>query len=168
MVGFDWGFASGLAQIIRLDVAPSGDNALVIGMGLATVIRIACALAATFLHEIAWVKFLGGLAVPWGAGRFCEDARKMNAGRAAPQAAPGAAAVDATGASGASGASDGLDGSDGRSILLMAFRATLIRRVLARRSWISHAGVAAPVCVGGEMIWSGGGDMMGLIDMGGI
>lgn len=85
-----------IAAIIWLDIVLSGDNALVIGMAaatlaphlqrrailfgmiLATVIRIACALMATYLYEIAWIRFFGGLALVWVAWKLYQEARALN------------------------------------------------------------------------------------------
>ena len=108
-----------LAAIIWLDIVLSGDNALVIGMaaaGLAphlqrrailfgmtaaVVIRIASALAATYLYEIPWVKFVGGLALLWVALKLYQEIRNISILRA-----------EATGAVAASGAA-----SDRRSMI---------------------------------------------------
>ncbi|MEM7271326.1 MAG: TerC family protein [Pseudomonadota bacterium] len=121
MFGLDSAFIADVAAIIWLDIVLSGDNALVIGMAaatlaphlrrrailfgmiLATVIRVACAVVATYLYEIAWIRFVGGLALIWVAWKLWEEARELNKKKAGEpeveaQSLSAAAAADAQGA----------------------------------------------------------------------
>ena len=84
-------FVTDLAAIIWLDIILSGDNALVIGlaaatlaphlqrraiifgMALAVVIRVAAALVATYLYQIPWIRILGALALLWVAGKLLQE-----------------------------------------------------------------------------------------------
>ena len=96
MTGVDSAFLADVAAIIWLDIVLSGDNALVIGMAaatlaphlqrrailfgmiLATAVRIVSALAATYLYEIPWVRFFGGVALIWVAWKLWAEARELN------------------------------------------------------------------------------------------
>ena len=88
MNAIDTQFWGDLAAIVWLDIVLSGDNALVIGMAaaalaphlqrkailfgmmMAVVIRIAAALVATYLYEIPWIRFAGGVALLWVAWKL--------------------------------------------------------------------------------------------------
>ncbi len=198
-----------LAAIVWLDIVLSGDNALVIGMAaaglavhlqrraimfgmmLAVAIRIVSALAATYLYEIPWVKFIGGLALLWVAMKLYQEVRNI--------AALQAEATDASTLSGAASdrrslmkalvtitiadASMSIDNvlavagiaQDNRamlvfglvlSITLMAFFATMLCKLLTRHQWISYIGVAVLFVVAVDMLHSSWGDMMKLIGIG--
>ena len=97
MIGMDAQVLTDLAAIVWLDVVLSGDNALVIGMAaaslaphlqrraiffgmmMAVVIRIASALVATYLYEIPWLRFVGGLALLWVAWKLWVELRNVEA-----------------------------------------------------------------------------------------
>jgi YjbE family integral membrane protein len=209
MMGLYPDLLTDLAAIIWLDVVLSGDNALVIGMAaaalaphlqrrailfgmiLAVAIRIASALAATYLYEIPWVKFVGGLALLWVALKLYQEIRHVSILRAE--------AVEAVIASGAStdrrsmmkalatitiaDASMSIDNvlavaaiaEDHRgllvfglalSIMLMAFCATLVCRFLTRHAWVSYVGVALLVLVAGDMLHSSWKDMAAFMGVG--
>jgi YjbE family integral membrane protein len=209
MMGLYPDLLTDLAAIIWLDVVLSGDNALVIGMAaaalaphlqrrailfgmiLAVAIRIASALAATYLYEIPWVKFVGGLALLWVALKLYQEIRHVSILRAE--------AVEAVVASGAStdrrsmmkalatitiaDASMSIDNvlavaaiaEDHRgllvfglalSIMLMAFCATLVCRFLTRHAWVSYVGVALLVLVAGDMLHSSWKDMAAFMGVG--
>jgi len=197
-----------LAAIVWLDVVLSGDNALVIGMaaaGLAphlqrraimfgmtaaVVIRIASALVATYLYEIPWVKFVGGLALLWVALKLYQEVRNISILRAE--------ATEAVVASGASkdrrsmmkalatitiaDVSMSIDNvlavagiaQDNRamlvfglalSIMLMAFCATMVCGLLTRHQWISYIGVAVLVLVAADMLHASWDDMASFMGM---
>lgn len=202
-----WEFIGEVLQIIWIDIVLSGDNALVIGMAaaglaphlrqkaiilgmsLAIAIRIGCAVVATYLLEIAWIKFVGGLALLWVAWKLFDEARNMNA----------AAAEDAHDAMALSGAESdrksmikalvtitiadismsvdnvlavAMVAGDHRallifglllSIVLMAFCATMICKVMARYPAITYAGVVILLYVAGEMLWKSWPDMASMI-----
>lgn len=192
-----------LAAIIWLDIVLSGDNALVIGMAaaslaphlqrkaiifgmtMAVVIRIASALVATYLYEIPWIRFVGGLLLLWVAWKLYVEIRHITAAEAQP----------ADGVTGTALASDrrsivkalftitvadvsmSVDNvlavaaiaHDNRtllvfglalSIVLMAFFATVVCKILTRHIWISYVGVAVLVFVAGEMLHGSWHDMM--------
>lgn len=186
------------AAIVWLDIVLSGDNALVIGlaasslaphlqrraiifgMTLAIVIRIAAALAASYLYEIPWLRFVGGLALLWVAWKLF-DAVRHRALRALQEASQAVgettgggvadtrAVLRALGTIAVADIAMSVDNvlavagvaQDNRgllvfglalSIALMAFFATMICRLLTRYPWISYAGVAILVVVAGEML----------------
>jgi YjbE family integral membrane protein len=133
-----------LAAIVWLDVVLSGDNALVIGMaaaGLAphlqrraimfgmtaaVVIRIASALVATYLYEIPWVKFVGGLALLWVALKLYQEVRNISILRA-----------EATGAVVGSGAS-----KDRRSMMKALATITIADVSMSIDNVLAVAGIA--------------------------
>lgn len=209
MMEFDAAFAADVLAIIWLDLVLSGDNALVIGMAaaalsphlqrkailfgmaLATAIRISSALAATYLYEIPWVRFFGGVALLWVAWKLYEEARNMNAHEVEAQSLS-AAAADQTGASDRKSVIKALvtitiaDVSmsidnvlavagiahDNRgllifglvlSIALMAFFAGIICKVMIKYPWISYVGVVVLLFVAGEMLWNSWEDMAGMM-----
>lgn len=199
-----------LGAIIWLDVVLSGDNALVIGMAaaslaphlqrraimfgmtLAVVVRIASALVATYLYEIPWVRFAGGLALLWVALKLWQELRNVSI-----LEAEAAEAYVGTGASTdrrsmmkalttitVADVSMSIDNvlavaaiaHDNRamlvfglalSILLMAFCATLVCRLLNRHRWISYIGVAVLLVVAGEMLHSSWADMARFVGIAG-
>jgi YjbE family integral membrane protein len=84
----NWEFASGLLQIIFINITLSGDNAIVIGMAAASlprnqrtgaivfgglfaiVLRIVLTLIATWLLDLPLVSAVGGLVLFWVAWKF--------------------------------------------------------------------------------------------------
>lgn len=190
-------------SVIWLDLVLSGDNALVIGVAastlpkhqqrqavifgliLATVIRIAFAGIATYLLEVPGLLFIGGLALIWVAYRLLRELMH-----------------EAPSASSASGAAHGIEPAGNLtralisitiadvsmsidnvlavaaiarddvhilvfglalSIFLMGLGATVILRIMLRYPWISYVGVVLLVLIGGHMMYEGGGDMLKLI-----
>jgi len=191
-----------LAAIVWLDVVLSGDNALVIGMAaaalaphlqrrailfgmmMAVVIRIAAALVATYLYEIPWIRFVGGLALLWVAFKLWVELRHVSILRAeATEAVVGSGAstdrrsiVKALATITIADVSMSVDNvlavaaiaHDHRallvfglalSIMLMAFFATIVCRFLTRYPWVSYVGVALLVVVAGDMLYSSWEDM---------
>jgi len=209
MIGLEAHTLADLSAIIWVDVVLSGDNALVIGMAasslaphlqrrailfgmmLAVAIRIASALVATYLYEIPWVKFLGGLALLWVALKLYQELRHVSILRAeATEAVVGSGAahdrrsiMKALATITIADVSMSIDNvlavagiaHDNRamlvfglalSITLMAFCATLVCRLLTRHQWVSYVGVAVLVVVAGDMLYASWEDMAGLIGIG--
>jgi len=208
MIWMDAQVFADLAAIVWLDVVLSGDNALVIGMAaaalaphlqrkailfgmiMAVVIRIASALVATYLYEIPWIRFIGGLVLLWVAFKLYVEIRNLSALKAeATEAvvASGAAAdrrsiVKALATITIADVSMSIDNVlavaaialDNRlmlvfglmlSITLMAFCATVVCRILTRHRWISYVGVAVLLVVAADMMHSGWDDMMNFVGM---
>ena len=195
-----------LAAIIWLDVVLSGDNALVIGMAaaslaphlqrkaiifgmtMAVVIRIASALVATYLYEIPWIRFVGGLLLLWVAMKLYQEIRHISireAGAAEAVAATGAASdrrsvMKALATITVADVSMSVDNvlavaaiaHDNRillvfglalSILLMAFFATIVCKILTKHIWISYVGVVVLIYIAGEMLHGSWADMATLV-----
>jgi YjbE family integral membrane protein len=202
MIWMDAEIVADLAAIVWLDVVLSGDNALVIGMAasglaihlqrrailfgmmLAVAIRIAAALVATYLYEIPWIKFVGGLALLWVALKLYQELRNTAALRAeATSAVVGSGAsqdrrslLKALATITIADVSMSIDNvlavagiaQDNRvllifglalSIMLMAFCAAMVCKILLRHPWISYIGVAILVVVAGDMLHSSWEDM---------
>ena len=197
-MSIDIEFITDLAAIIWLDIVLSGDNALVIGMAAATlaphlqrrailfgmalavIIRIAAALVATYLYQIPWIRVLGALALLWVAWKLFVELRR--AARRRKEALDGATNVPASATdrrsllralttiaiADVSMSIDNVLAVAGiahdnppllvfglaLSIMLMAFFATVIVRLLNRYPLISYVGVAVLVIVAGEMIYA--------------
>ena len=201
-------FLTDLAAIIWLDIVLSGDNALVIGMAAATlaphlqrraiifgmslavVIRIAAALVATYLYQIPWIRVLGALALIWVAWKLTVELRRAAKRRKAGHdpAATGAAgasdrrsmlrALATIAIADISMSIDNVLAVAGiahdnppllvfglaLSILLMAFFAGVILRLLNRYPWISYVGVVVLLVVAGEMLHASSDAILGWID----
>ncbi|HSF95121.1 MAG TPA: YjbE family putative metal transport protein [Thermohalobaculum sp.] len=198
-----------LAAIIWLDIVLSGDNALVIGMAaaslalhlqrrailfgmmMAVVIRIAAALTATYLYEIPWIRFVGALALFWVAWKLWIELRNVSILHAeAAEAVAGSGAstdrrsvVKALATITIADVSMSIDNvlavaaiaQDHRgllifglalSIMLMAFCATVVCRFLTRYPWISYVGVALLVYVAADMLHSSWADMAVFVGIG--
>lgn len=209
MIGLSPETWADLAAIVWLDVVLSGDNALVIGMAaaslaphlqrraiifgmtMAVVIRIASALVATYLYEIPWIRFVGGLLLLWVALKLYQEIRHLSIREAeATEAfvATGAASdrrsiMKALATITVADVSMSVDNvlavaaiaHDNRvllvfglalSILLMAFFATIVCKILTKHAWISYVGVAVLVYIAGEMLYSSWSDMAGMMGIG--
>jgi YjbE family integral membrane protein len=183
-----WKFAS----VIWLDLVLSGDNALVIGLAastlpeksrqwaigfglvLATVVRILCAVAATFLLSIPGIVLIGGLALLWVAYRLWRELRSGgdDAENAHATIKPATTLTSALISITIADVSMSIDNvlavaaiaRDDVTILvfglvlsiaLMAVAATMIMRLMLRYPWISYVGVALLVAIGCSMVYEG-------------
>lgn len=192
--------------IIWLDIVLSGDNALVIGLAaatlaphlrkkavlfgmiLATVIRIAFAVVATYLIQYPWLKFVGGLALLWVTWKLFVELRNPqhlqhdddSISEEAGGASDRRSLMKALGTIIIADVSMSIDNvlavasiaDDNRillvfglvlSIMLMAFFATVIMRLLEKHPWISWIGVVLLLVIGIQMIWESWPYMVGLI-----
>jgi YjbE family integral membrane protein len=185
--------AAGLAPELRA-------KAILFGMVIAAVLRIVFAIVATKLLGIPGLLFLGGLLLCYVCWRlFCEI--RENLGGQAEYAmevaedpekgytgAPRRSLASALWTITIADVSMSLDNvlavaaiADGNTnllifglalaILLMAFAATLIMKLLTRFPWISWAGLIVLIYVAGEMLFRGTfdmnygiGPMLGLIE----
>jgi len=202
MIWFDAEVYADIAAIVWLDVVLSGDNALVIGMAassleprlqrraiilgmlLAVLIRIASALTATYLYEIPWIRFVGGAMLVWVAFKLWAEIRNVAVLRAeATEAVIGSGAARDRGSimkalatitiADVSMSIDnvlavaGIAEGNGMllvfgltlSIMLMACFATVICRILTKHPWISYIGVLLLLVVAGDMLHSSWRDM---------
>ena len=160
-------------------------RAIIFGMTLAVAVRIASAVVATYLYEIPWVRVVGGLALLWVAWKLWVELRNVSILEAEATEAyvsTGAASdrrsmMKALATITVADVSMSIDNvlavaaiaHDNRamlifglalSIMLMAFCATLVCKLLNRHRWISYIGVALLVVVALDMLHSGWADMM--------
>ena len=197
-----------LISIILADIVLSGDNALIIGMAaaalspelrkkaiifgmvLATVLRIAFALVATYLIAVPGLKFVGGLLLIWVCWGLYKDIRKHQAeklpenqekieegGYQGPPRRTLASALFAITLADVSMSLDNVlavaaiaDGDPYKlifglalAILLMGFAAGVIVKILARYPWVSWAGLVILVYVALKMLYEGWESMQGLV-----
>jgi YjbE family integral membrane protein len=210
--------AMDFGKIIIADLILSGDNALVIGMAaaglspelrkkailygmvIAAVLRIAFAIIATSLLNIPGILFVGSLLLFWVCWRLyweirvgmdeegqhaMETAENLEAGyTGAPRRTMMSALISITIADVSMSLDNVLavaaiaDGDKqmlvfglGLAIVLMAFAATLIMKLLTSYPWISWLGLVVLIYVAGEMFFrgvfdasNGVGPMLGLIE----
>lgn len=194
-----------ILQIIFADIILSGDNAIIIGMaaagieekkrkqviafgmGLAALLRIVFAVAASYMIRIPGILLVGGLLLAWVCWRFYKDltesrnAKRAEAAGMEPSvsakkqklrsalytiaAADISMSIDNVLAVAAIAREDtallvfGL----ALAIAFMAFCATLIMRLMTRYPWLSYAGLAFLVYLTAAMIWDGSTDLIRLI-----
>ena len=157
-------------------------KAIFFGMAVAAILRIVFALFATYLLEIKGLLFIGGLLLLWVSWRLYKDIREDMANKAAesqeeaddggyqgpPKRTLMSALVSITiadvsmsidnvlaVAAIARGDTQMLVFGLGLAILLMAFAATLIVKLMTRYPWISWLGLFVLVYVSGRMLWDG-------------
>ena len=177
-----------LAQVILIDVALAGDNAIVVGMavnglpveqrrmailvgiGGATLLRIALGSVALQLLQILGLTLAGGLLLLWVCWRMYRDLRMPphDPTSAAPQKTLRQAMMQIMIADlsmsldnvlAVAGAAHGhpwvLIVGLGFSVVLVGVAATLIARLLERFRWIAWVGLLIVLEVALEMIWKG-------------
>lgn len=185
--------AAGLAPELR-------KKAILYGMVIAALLRIVFAVIATTLLGIPGILFVGGLLLLWvcwrlfveiraGVDEQAEHALEVAEDPAEGYTGPprrtlGSALVSITIADVSMSLDNVLavaaiaDGNTnmlvfglGLAILLMAFAATLIMKLLAKYPWISWLGLVVLIYVAGEMLFrgifdasNGVGPMLGLIE----
>lgn len=182
--------AAGLAPDLR-------KRAILYGMIIAAVLRILFAVVATSLLEIPGILFIGSVLLFWVCLRLFQEIRggiDQHAHQGASVTATadtntqkrtlGAAMVSITIADVSMSLDNVLavaaiaDGDRkilifglGLAILLMAFAATIIMKLLTKYPWISWLGLVVLVYVAGEMMYrgffdihSGVGPMLGLVE----
>ena len=180
--------AAGLAPDLR-------KRAIFYGMVIAAVLRIIFAVIATTLLGIPGILFVGSLLLFWVCWRLYKEIRlgtdtveasegSENLKKITPQKTMGAALVSITIADVSMSLDNVLavaaiaDGDRqmlifglGLAIILMAFAATIIMKLLTKFPWISWLGLIVLLYVAGEMMYrgffdieSGIGPMLGLIE----
>lgn len=184
---FDW---VTLGQILGVNIVLSGDNAVLIalaaaglpaetraraimfGMVLAVILRVALSLAAVWLLAVPGLLFIGGAMLLWIARSFYLELRHKDAERENPeemaveektmsQALRQIVIADVSMsldnvlavAGAASGNMPMLVVGLVISILLMGVAASLISRLLDRYTWIAYVGVALIVWIGAKMVY---------------
>ena len=180
--------AAGLAPDLR-------KRAIFYGMVIAAVLRIIFAVIATTLLGIPGILFIGSLLLFWVCWRLYKEIRlgtdtveasegSENLKKITPQKTMGAALVSITIADVSMSLDNVLavaaiaDGDRqmlifglGLAIILMAFAATIIMKLLTKFPWISWLGLLVLLYVAGEMMYrgffdieSGIGPLLGLIE----
>ena len=180
--------AAGLAPDLR-------KRAIFYGMVIAAVLRIIFAVIATTLLGIPGILFIGSLLLFWVCWRLYKEIRlgtdtveasegSENLKKITPQKTMGAALVSITIADVSMSLDNVLavaaiaDGDRqmlifglGLAIILMAFAATIIMKLLTKFPWISWLGLMVLLYVAGEMMYrgffdieSGIGPMLGLTE----
>jgi YjbE family integral membrane protein len=191
-----------LASVIIIDVVLAGDNAIVVGMaaagmaperrrrvillgiGTATVLRIAFAAIALELLEIIGLTLAGGLLLLWVTWKLFRELRHAQHTRKAA-ADPDAAVLPAKSTRQAvtqivvadlSMSLDNVLAVAGvartqaepwvlflgliLSVALMGVASSLIARLLARYPWLAWFGLAIIAVVALRMIWAGSGEVL--------
>lgn len=191
----DWAkdFAA-LAQVMMIDIALAGDNAVVVGMavaglperqkraaiilgiGGATVVRVAFGAVALQLLEIIGLLLAGGLLLLWVCWRMFRELRHPH-NPAAPRSKSLRQAIMQIILADISMSLDNVLAVAGAahgstwvlatglvlSIALMGLAAGLIARLLERQRWIAWVGLAIVLYVAISMIWQGAHEVAGAI-----
>jgi YjbE family integral membrane protein len=178
---------SAFAQVLMIDIALAGDNAVVVGMavaglparqqrpaiilgiGGATLIRIALGAIALRLLAIIGLLLAGGLLLLWVCWKMYRELRlRPRTGLSTP--APRKTLMQAMGqiiladismsldnvlavAGAAAGSTWVLAAGLAVSVLLMGVAAGVLARVLERQRWIAWLGLAIVLYVALTMIW---------------
>jgi YjbE family integral membrane protein len=172
-------------------------RAILYGMVIAAVLRIMFAVIATTLLSIPGILFIGSLLLFWVCWRLFQDIQSTNNDQphsdtsamsntdaAVPEKTMAAALISITIADVSMSLDNVLavaaiaDGDRqilifglGLAIILMAFAATIIMKLLTKFPWISWLGLIVLLYVAGEMLYrgffdihSGVGPLLGLVE----
>ena len=172
-------------------------RAILYGMVIAAVLRIIFAVIATTLLSIPGILFIGSLLLFWVCWRLFQDIQSTNTDQphsdtsamsntdaAVPEKTMAAALISITIADVSMSLDNVLavaaiaDGDRqilifglGLAIILMAFAATIIMKLLTKFPWISWLGLIVLLYVAGEMLYrgffdihSGVGPLLGLVE----
>jgi YjbE family integral membrane protein len=184
-----------LAQVVMIDVALAGDNAVVVGMavaglpahqrrpavllgvGGATIIRIALGAVALQLLAIIGLLLAGGLLLLWVCWRMYRELRaphheavevkQKTLRQAMLQIILADVSMSLDNVLAVAGAAHGrtwvLALGLLLSVVLMGLAANLIAKVLDRQRWVAWVGLLIVVYVALQMIWHGGHEVAGAI-----
>jgi len=167
-----WDTIFDYSAIIITDLVLSGDNALVIGMAaaglspelrkrailfgmvIAALLRVVFAIVATKLLGVPGLLFVGGLLLLWVCWSQGKPKRSLKQALIAITIADVSMSLDnvLAVAAIADGDETKLVIGLGLAIVLMAFAATLIMKLLARYPWISWLGLIVLLYVAFEML----------------
>jgi len=178
-------------QVIMIDLVLAGDNAVVIGLaagglpperrhrailvgiGAATLLRIALAAVAVELLAVVGLLLAGGILLLWVTWKMWRELRGQRRHKAGPAAeAPRKTFAQAAWQIVFADISMSLDNvlavagaardhpaalvfGLGLSIVLMGVAANMIARLLERRRWIAYVGLAIILYVALDMTWRG-------------
>ena len=184
-----WPSLVALAQVLFIDLVLAGDNAIVVGMavaglapeqrrraivlgiGVATALRIVFALVTLQLLAIVGLLFAGGLLLLWVCWKMYRELRPRH--RAEPQVRTVKSMRQALMQIALADLSMSLDnvlavaGAALRhpwvlvagllvSVVLMGAAASLVARLLERFRWLAWAGLGIVLYIALKMIWEGG------------
>lgn len=185
-----------LGQVVLINLVLSGDNAIVVGLaaaglppkerlkalwlgiGAATLLRLAFALIAIDLLRILGLLLAGGLLLLWVAWRLWREIAAADERHAAAkprktfagalwQIVLADVSMSLDNALAVAGASLGhpaiLALGLGISVLLMGCAAALIASLLLRHRWIAYAGLLMVIYVALKMIWHGAHQVAGVV-----
>ncbi len=175
-------------QVVLVDLVLAGDNAVVVGalaaslpptqrrvaiiagIAVAVVARIALSLGVVWLLKIPGVMILGGALLFWIAHKMWDDLKSGDAESHA-KATPGALhkaifaivladlSMSLDNVLGVAGAAGGHMGALATglvlSIVLMGAAASIIANVINKHRWIAYAGLALIIFVAFRMLWHG-------------
>jgi YjbE family integral membrane protein len=176
-----------LAQVLLIDVVLAGDNAIVVGLAVAglprrqqriaivlvlafaTVIRVACALAAFRLLQVIGLTLAGGVLLLWICWRMYRELRRRpptdrgparrTLGQAMLMIAIADLSMSLDNVLAVAGAAQGhlwvLVVGLGLAVVLMGVAAGILARMLERYRWIAWVGVLVVFYVAIKMIWEG-------------
>ena len=187
-----------LLQVLLIDLVLAGDNAIVVGMavmglapqqrkrailvgiGVATLLRIGFAFITLELLAVVGLLFAGGVLLLWVCWKMYRELRPSEAARARLRAGEAAAApktmrqammqivladlsMSLDNVLAVAGAARehpwvmvvGL----GISVVLMAAAAQMIARLLERRRWIAWVGLLIVLYIALKLVWEGGHDI---------
>ena len=180
-----------LGQVILMDLVLAGDNAIVVGMAaaglareqrarailvgiiVATLLRIIFALAANKLLLIIGLTLAGGILLLWVCWRMWRDIRCAKGGHEEIKLDENASLKNAIIQIVVADVSMSLDNVLGvagaarnhmdvlvigllLSVALMGAAANVIARLLEKLRWISYVGLAIVLYVAVAMVWEGG------------
>jgi YjbE family integral membrane protein len=187
-------FIAALVQVIMIDLVLAGDNAVVIGLAaaglpserrprvilvgiiVATVLRLAFAAVAIELLEIVGLLLAGGILLLWVCWKMWRELQEQRAHRidssAIVKEAPRKTFAQAAWQIVLADISMSLDNvlavagaardhpaalvfGLALSIVLMGVAANFVARLLTRHRWIAYIGLAIILYVSGDMIWRG-------------
>lgn len=176
-----------LGQVILIDVVLAGDNAVVVGLAvaglparqqriaivlglaLATLIRVVCALAAFRLLQVIGLTLAGGVLLLWVCWRMYRELRRRpraehgparrTLGQAMLMIAVADLSMSLDNVLAVAGAAEGhlwvLVVGLGLSVVLMGVAASILAKLLERYRWIAWIGVLIVFYVAIKMIWEG-------------
>jgi YjbE family integral membrane protein len=180
-----------LGQVVLIDVTLAGDNAVVVGLAvaglprrlkarailagiaLATMIRIALSLLVVKLLAVIGLTLAGGLLLLWVCWKMYRELRqggadvhghpKKTLGQAVAQIALADLSMSLDNVLAVAGAAHAhiwiMVAGLALSVLLMGAAAHALATLLERQRWIAWGGLAVVVYVAGQMIWQGWGQV---------
>ncbi len=188
-----WPELVALAQVLFIDLVLAGDNAVVVGMAVAglpeaqkgrailigiavaTVLRIGFAFITVQLLAIVGLLFAGGVLLLWVAWKMYRELRRSQTeAHAAAPAKTMRAAMTQIVLADISMSLDNVLAVAGAarehpwvlavglviSVVLMGVAARLIARLLERHRWIAWAGLLVVLYIAVKLMWDGGHEIM--------